>query len=1057
MGLTVYKSSAGSGKTFTLVKEYLKIALDNPEKIRHILAITFTNKAAAEMKTRIIEKLKEFSNGVTEDTMAKMLSQELNIDNDTLKEKSIILLGKIIHNYDDFNVSTIDSFIHKIIRTFAKDVELPSDFEVVIDLDEMIPEIVNELYEKIADSKELKNLLVNFVNSLSDDEKNYDPQRKFEEFIEDQVSEEGFQEIKKLQNITLNQFNYLINNTYKKIKEIKEKIITASKNSENLIKNAGLSSAAFYNGTKGFATYITRFSKNIDEDKLIPNTTVLKTINENKWYSSSASGQDKVAIDTIKKQLKENFYTISSLADEYILLRLIYSKLHQTALLKEIRTLFDEYTQNTGKVHITDFNKKISDNISGQSAPFIYERIGNKFEHYLIDEFQDTSILQWHNLFPLIENAYSSIDPTTQKSNFNMLVGDPKQAIYRFRNGEVELFTSLPEIYGNPDNDFKKIPEEYIEFKNLDVNFRSFKKIVEFNNNFFKILTADKPELIKKIYKEHNQNIFKNKNHDGYVSIELIEAETKEEYDNKRLLKIKGYIDKLISKGFRLKDICVLTRNKNHATQIASHLFRNEINVISSESLQLKNSIEVRTVVSFIKILVEPNNRTIFGEFVYDVLQLKNKTKLFNELILKYGSNTIDIKGFLEYLNIDIDIESLMQKPVYQMAEMIYDFLVNDNKPNIYFQYFLDFIHEKEQYFEGRIDLFLELWEEKKEKLFIATPDGEDAVKIMTIHQAKGLKFQVVILDYIDRLVHDKTKDEFWTTIEKTDNIQVPDLPVFLLPIVKKLEKVKMGDVYEKESVKTELDRINLIYVAFTRAVEALFLIAQAPVKINGKLKKPTEKFSKLILEYLEKNDEFSENKFIYEYGELKKLEKAENENREYEILDKINIESENLSVLVAPPDELYWELGGNNSKKMKGIIFHKILSKIKDINDLEKILVQELNKGTIDKNELENFKSELLKVIKHPELKIYFDSDIKIKTEIEIIEEKGEIIRPDRIIFFDDETIIIDYKTGKEQKEHIHQIKRYLKAIRPFTNNKITGKLIYLDSEIKIIDITDN
>jgi ATP-dependent exoDNAse (exonuclease V) beta subunit len=327
----------------------------------------------------------------------------------------------------------------------------------------------------------------------------------------------------------------------------------------------------------------------------------------------------------------------------------------------------------------------------------------------------------------------------------------------------------------------------------------------------------------------------------------------------------------------------------------------------------------------------------------------------------------------------------------------------------------------------------------------------------MTIHQAKGLKFQVVILDYIDRLVHDKTKDEFWTTIEKTDNIQVPDLPVFLLPIVKKLEKVKMGDVYEKESVKTELDRINLIYVAFTRAVEALFLIAQAPVKINGKLKKPTEKFSKLILEYLEKNDEFSENKFIYEYGELKKLEKAENENREYEILDKINIESENLSVLVAPPDELYWELGGNNSKKMKGIIFHKILSKIKDINDLGKILVQELNKGTIDKNELENFKSELLKVIKHPELKIYFDSDIKIKTEIEIIEEKGEIIRPDRIIFFDDETIIIDYKTGKEQKEHIHQIKRYLKAIRPFTNNKITGKLIYLDSEIKIIDITDN
>ena len=1066
MGLSVYKSSAGSGKTHTLVKDYIKIALINPEnKFRRILAITFTNKAAGEMKERILESLKNFSSGNTSDNLAKQLKRELIITDNDLKDKSKILLENILHNFDDFNISTIDSFVHKIVKTFSKDVGLPYDFDVVLDIEDVIPEIIESIYDRLSGDEQdyFTKFMVNFVNSLSDDEKGYDPQYYLVEFIKKHTDEDSFNEVRKIETLTLDKFLDIIKGISQRLNILKKKINNASLKAKSLLEEKGLTEKHFYYGSGNIASYVTKFTLNIDEKELFPKKRVLQSVNEDKWYSGKIDGDEKNKIDSIKDDILNCFEIISETAEEYYFLKKIYGKLYKVALLKELRDFFDDYISTTGKVHISEFNKRISEAINGQPVPFIYERLGVKFEHFLIDEFQDTSVVQWYNMFPLIENSYSSSNDSGS-SNFNMLVGDPKQAIYRFRGGEVELFTSLPKLYGDIYIKDKEIREnllkQIIDFENLDVNYRSYKSIVEFNNAFFDFIRKEKKGLISNIYDNHKQKVFENKDFGGYVSIELIPSEDKDEYESKRLVSIGNYITELRGKGFEYKDICILTRDSKHGTQIADYLLTEmQIPVISSESLLISSSAEVRSVVSFLKSLINPDSVEVKAELIRNLLLVKGNSNKYDEKLRDLGIHKSNVKSILKDFGIDVNFDLLMQKTIYEISEIIFDQIKRDNNQNIYFQYFLDFILEKENAYENNLDDFLELWEEKKDKLYIVMPEGENAVQIMTIHKAKGLKFQVVILDYIDR-IKGMSKSEIWVNPSLKE---FPDLKTTLIPVTKsehniEYNGVSFNEIYEKEKEKTELDRINLMYVAFTRAVEALFIIAETPKKNkDGKLSNG-EYFSKQVNLFLENQEDYDESKLLYTYGELKKLEKSEQELKtKYVILKDIKVSKEKYPVSVAPVEDIYWETAGLFSHKSKGELVHNILSEIKSANDIEKTLNKYLNEGVIVQSELNKLKEDLYKIVENEKLKQWYSENVIVLTERELIDKSGKIIRPDRIAIDNDAIMVIDYKTGEENVKHINQVNNYIKVLKEIYRKNVKGMLVYLDEDVKIKNVNPN
>lgn len=1040
MPLVVYKSSAGSGKTTTLVNEYLKIALKHPESFRHILAITFTNKAANEMKSRVIETLKELADENKQPAQKYLyLIQALNFDKVTLRNRSQKLLSLIIHNYDEFAISTIDSFIHRIIRTFATDVQLPQNFEVVIDDDEIIPDIIQNLYDKVGHDKELTKVLIDFVLSQADEENSYDPTNKLVSFIKHHMHEDGFQHISKLDNLNISELGSIISRLRKKINIERSKIIQDAGNAISLIENNNLEIGDFFGGKNGIMGYFHKLKKfNVPDENLFPGKTVQKTIDEDSWFISKATIEVQDAITNIIPELTDYYNGIIGTIKSYFFHRLIYSKIYSLALVHEIKILFADYAEKTGKVHISEFNKKISTEIADQPVPFIYERLGRRYRYFLIDEFQDTSVLQWYNLLPLIEESLSY-------GNFNMLVGDAKQAIYRFRNGEVELFASLPDLYGNDGSELSlsrqnMLHREYEEII-LSSNWRSTDEIIKFNNDFFNTIIEPLSDRTKGIFENLKQEIPNDSKGAGFVSLNFIAEDQAEVYENEKLLHIQSFIDQLKDKGTREKDICILCRAGRNAISIAGFLIEKNYNVVSSESLLLTNSPKVRLIIAFLKLLIYPDNEIAIAEFLENYLNIVSDTGSFdNEFRAIRKKSKSGISVILDYFNIEAVPEDILALSTYEVAEFILRDIIHQKSADVFIQYLLDFILETKL----PLDKFIERWENKQEKLFITMPEDIDAIQVMTIHKAKGLDFPVVIVDAAN-IKYSNTKTEYWEDLQLSE---FDDLKVGLFPLTKKIQHINKGHIYEKEVAKTELDFLNLIYVAFTRPVKALYTIAQIK---SGKQK---DKFADYIIYYLKNKGLWEDEKMNYSFGELTSVvPDAKKSSSDILKLNAFIFSRWQDLIAVAFSDDIIQEALIGTSSRSYGKLIHKILSEIETIEDVSHVITTLTSSGLLDDNNIKIIEDTIINIVSHPDLKKYFQPKQIIKNETEVMLSNGEIMRPDRVVIHNDLLTIIDYKTGEEKKLDYDQLRQYHKAFSKLGYKSIETKLVYIGDIIRVVD----
>ena len=676
--------------------------------------------------------------------------------------------------------------------------------------------------------------------------------------------------------------------------------------------------------------------------------------------------------------------------------------------------------------------------VLNEPIPFIYERLGEKYSNYLIDEFQDTSVLQFQNLLPLIENSLAS-------GHFTMLVGDGKQAIYRWRGGEVEQFALLPEVFKHNNNPMVLERQEALirnhDPKVLDKNFRSKREVIEFNNSIFKTLSAKLNEKYKNIYDDLEQG-FDPDNTGGLVQVEFIEGE-KDEFREKNKERTLELIRDLVMDDFNLKDIVVLVRKNTDGSDIANYLTENGIEVISSDSLLLSNSSEINFLHSLLKYLANTNNNIIQTE----ILEYLVASKLITTVTLEEAlQKRMGISGILHDAKIEFSVTHLSKLALYELCEELVRVFKLNRVPNAYIQFFLDEVLNYSIKKNNNLNDFIEYWEDKKVKASLIVPQGMDAVSIMTIHRSKGLEFPVVILPFSNSKV-DTGKKNLWLDLE---NDKLPDLPSAIVPTNKDLKETAFGDLYEEEKGKSLLDSLNVLYVGFTRAEERMYVLTGKP----GRNPAACMNVSDMLAYYYQSNQQWEDSKTTYTFGSASKhiAHKAKQQLLNYD-LKVFNSSQWRNSIKMRSAAPSIWNTNAAEVRKDYGNIVHTAFAKIKTAADVESALSSMCEEGMITTDEKNELRVTIAKIISLPELEPYFAAGLIVKNEAEIVTFSGEFFRPDRVILKDRTAVIIDYKTGAEKKAHAQQIIGYGDLLGQLGYVVTEKLLVYLEDE-KVVSV---
>ena len=1043
----VYKSSAGSGKTFTLVKEYLKLALADKNNLskayRSVLAITFTNKAASEMKWRIIKALKEISTD-TNTMLSDLVAKELNIEPSDLKARAEIVLTDILHNYSDFSIGTIDSFTHRIIRTFALDLKLPINFQIETDADTVFRKVVSLLIGNLGKNDLVTNYLVEFSKAQIEDNKNWDPEQTLIDFIKE-INKEGANElIDQLSTYEISDFEVVKKQMHSVIKEYESFLKLNGDKALELIASRQLNASAFASAGAGIHNLYAKLSslKETSEENLF-GSNVNKTLNDDKWHGSKASADEKAAIDSIKDQLKEIALTVLNYLREneqrYNVFRLIYKNIYAMGLVNELAKLTNEYKADENILFISEFNERISEVVNNEPTPFIFERLGDRYKHFLLDEFQDTSAMQWQNMLPLIDNSLGN-------GNMNLIVGDGKQSIYRWRNADVAQFVNLPNINAINKNDILLEREDSLirNFKGevLNRNFRSESVVVKFNNQLFEYLSETVlHDELKKIYHQHAQEFKQTDN--GFVSIDLPEL-IDDDTDATNVQYILNYVKQALEDGYQYNDMCVIVRQNRHGSTVANALIQNGIPVVSADSLLLSRAEEITVMVAFLKYCVNQKD-FVSAAVVINYLHLKQycNEEQYVKYLRQIHSSSKTLFSIIQECQLSIDVLKITSSNLFDCSLEIIKSLKLNEANSQYVRFFLDEVLLFLQSNTSNTSLFIDWWEKRTEKASVIIPEGMVAVNIMTIHASKGLEFPIVISPFMA-----------WD-IEKTQSIWVDvddeqiGLPVALINTTKAADKTPYQPLAEHERQQQTLDSLNMLYVDFTRAVDRLHII-------SPKLKKKSSKNTHTWLaEFVMNLAEFDNERQQLNFGVLSK---KENHHQNKNALEQLRIEQ-----LVFNSNEDLIKIKGasdynSNEEVTKareyGILVHFILSKINTMEDVAEVIANAFAAGDLTEEESLKISSEINQLLSIQSISCYFEQGVKIKNEVEILTAAGDILRPDRVVIIGTEAVVIDYKTGKKNAAKYHaQMQDYEYALLKLGYTSVKKLLLYIhEQEVELL-----
>ena len=1062
--LTVYKASAGSGKTHQLTGEYIRLLFNYPSAYKHILAVTFTNKATEEMKSRIIEELANLSSNRKSDYL-KSLCRQFSKDEDWIRAFARKILVNILHDYSSFSVSTIDRFFQQTMRAFTREIGLGGGYNVELDTGKVLSEAIDSmLYElERSDNKQLLDWLIRFSEEKIENGETWNIRSDIQS-----LSTEIFKESYKAfsDDIQTDIADKSMLDDYKKmlltsIAIYEKRSVQIAEKAMNIMTRHNLVPDSFKGGSKSaFLSFPKWLSGEIKE----PTNTFLKLESDiTNWYTKTTPESIKSAIeeayndglndcisDIIAHYQNKIAYQTASEINRYFF---------TLGILGDVDKNIRVYAAENNTMLISDTTELLSKIIQGTDTPFVYEKVGTRIDNYMIDEFQDTSSMQWNNFLPLLKDSLSA-------GNKNLIVGDVKQSIYRWRNSDWKLLDE------QIDKDFSTYN---IDHQSLDINWRSLSNVVHFNNAVFKsaplllqnLFNSDLGDTsnvslssrIVKAYDTAYQHIpiKQNKSDNGYVKVEFVDTEEYSDWHDYVLENLPKEIEKLQDRGYSLKDIAILVRSKKEGAEVANCLLeykgknvdsKYRYDIISDEALFLRNAKSIKLIVSLFRYLKNPADFTLRTMAIYEYFKFKDELSP-EETIESHFSGTDDFPS-----DVKINLERIRELPLYEMTEELFDLFSDamDKNEHIYMQAFLDLVLDFSTNKSSDLDSFLQWWDESKSKQTIFTPDGQDAIRIMTIHKSKGLGFKAVILPFCNwEIDHKPTQLNILWCQPKIEPFNM--LKLVPVKYSSKLKDTIFSYEYYDERLHAFIDNLNLLYVAFTRAKDNLFVFAPRP-KDESKI----DSVSSLLWsslhhqrtdedqkEFITTQDSFNENSSFFELGI-----QAVVENKSVRISSDKEIEVESLPSI---PFDNRLKLRMSNKyfftdqgKREYGNLMHEIVSKVNHSEDLESIVQEYLLRGDITEKESLSIINNLIDYFSNEDVAIWYSGYYKVLNEVQILQPNGTFIRPDRVMMRNQSIVVVDYKFGeKEDKKYLRQVKNYMSQIRKMGYSDVKGFLSYV------------
>ncbi|MDA9597056.1 UvrD-helicase domain-containing protein [Flavobacteriaceae bacterium] len=1030
----IINAAAGSGKTYALVYAYLfrLLSSSREDTYKNMLALTFTNKAVNEMKFRILNNLYQLAYEIDGDKIKNIRSSliiDLKTDPPLLEQKAKRVLNKILHEYAAFEVITLDSFTHKIIKSFAKDLRIPASFEVTLDSDFLLEEMTENILDQAGINKALTKTLVAFSISKTEELKSWNIGKDLFDFSKLLLNENDRFPLSYIKNIDQKAFKDEKKIFNKRLTTLKYKIQEIGNKTLQLIANQSLTAEDF--NRKTLYRHFEKIASG-SIDGLYANQLEKNLIEQQGLYTKSLPETKKKTIDALIPQLLNSFIQVKLKVGQLLLLKSIISQWTPLSLIGFMEQGLEALQLPQNRLLLSRFNEMIDKEISGLEAPYIYERLGEKYRYYFIDEFQDTSRLQWKNLIPLVANALQGLDEQQQMGSL-LLVGDPKQAIYRWRGGDNEQFLSLLK----KETPFQLLPDITL----LPKNYRSREAVVDFNNQFFGWVGSllEDPEQ-KQMFEQQTQQEFNDKK-GGQVVVHFIEKSKNKENTMHRDQDqtIKALITAK-SDGFWWEDMAVLVRKKKQAALVAEALQSVEIPFISSESLSLGSSLKVNFLIALIQLAIDPMNqeeRKNIIEFLYAQNQnQKDLDQILNDLTF------LPIFGFEKKIQkqfqVSFDFQLFSIKSIYHAVEYaISSFGLTENM-EAHLNAFLDEVFEFSTKNEGNFSTFLDYWEQKGKKQKIVIPDGTNAVKIMTIHKAKGLEFPVVVIPFASEDLVPTRSRKVWYPIKNHFETPFEWGRIHLSSKLKYLGNTATA-FYEREVSVERGDALNTLYVAMTRAVSQMHLICT----FEGQSAPVDKSYATLLNHFVRSQKKVPEIENPFSWGTAEKHHRDGNKKA-------LNTLQPDFKVQPNWEKRLWVQINRKYDASIidareEGQLIHDLLAEVSSSADVPAVVTEAMQARVIRKEEYDHYLKMVNNIVKHPQLSPFFREEVTVFNEKDILIPQANFVRPDRVVKSKDGWIIIDYKTGKYSSHHESQIKGYAQVLREMTQEEPQCFLVYI------------
>jgi ATP-dependent helicase/nuclease subunit A len=1071
---SIYRSSAGSGKTRTLAKEYLKLALKfKADYFKYILAVTFTNKASQEMKDRILAYLDDFSQG-RENELANELKTELKFDDQTFQAHSQAVQAAILHGYAQFSISTIDAFFQKVIRSFTRESGLVGDYRLEVEQDGVLETVIDNLIDELGSNRELTTWVVDFARENLENERAWDVRYSLIEFAKE-IFRDEFKAVESniAEKTSTQDFFKNLKSTLWKIKmDFFNDVSKPASEAIQIIQSQGWTADDFsYGKNSGLGTFLKTFSseRNISKiktpgDRIRNHFTIAANWPNKKSLHAKAIvrvADEKLVpiiqqiLDTHEKKFKKALSAELSLKNLYVF-----------GLIADIARKLKEYKDENNLMLLADAPKFLNGVIQDSDTPFIYEKVGSFYRNYLIDEFQDTSGMQWKNFEPLITN---SLD----QGYTSLVVGDVKQAIYRWRGGDLSLLQH---------DIVEDIGKEKVDIYTLDKNFRSAFEIVNFNNNLFQtaasiISSATGTLMAADAYTNIAQQV--SKQEDGFVYIRFLQEPQQQktipyspldESDDSLPSKWKElaldqlplHLETLQEKGIALKDIAILVRKNEEGQQIAKHLLQYKTSaeakpgfrydVVSNESLRIDGAASVNLLLGAMRYLLNPDDSIARAQLGYEFSRIHERSRelpdvfaVTNQMIFENNlpEEFSKQKTVLKKLALIELTETLIE--IFRLGTIIGEL--------VYLQAFQDLVLDFYNRERNDLGAFLTWWEDNKHKKSIQISGEVDAVQILTIHKSKGLQFKYVIIPFCAwGLDHDSWQaPNLWVKSDIPPFDETGHLP---LKYGKMLEDTFFVEFYKQEKTRSYLDNLNLLYVAFTRAEKGLIVMAPA-IELRGS----KESVSGLIYQSIRQNEHlaalYKEDELLLTTGSIPAAVQVKNHALNAVSLSEYHASSWRDKLVIRQTGASFFNDAHDEQRKRinYGIHMHAVLSRMKYVQDIEATLDQLIIEGTLSVKEREEVHFQLMDVLAMPQVAEWFQQQWEVHTEVPILLPGGRENRIDRLLIKERHGIIIDFKTGDRKKTDNLQVLDYIETLRQMNFTSVEGYLLYL-REKEIVEI---